>query len=287
MGRVYLVGAGPGDPQLLTLRAYGILKEADVVLYDALVSREVLEFTEPDCLKIYVGKRDGRHALPQEEINELIYKFAGIYDKIVRLKGGDPFVFGRGGEELMFLKERGVEVEVVPGMTSAVAAPSSALIPITHREVASSFAVVTGHPNRGINWADFVKVDTLIILMGVKNKQKIARELIEAGRDPDQPVAFIENATTPHQREVFTTLRELSENPPEVSTPAVMVVGEVVRLRTSRFRSFAYASGAPPLHPPPLQTFPSKRSCSRIACKRCPQTSFWETTGGVSLPSWL
>ncbi len=230
MGKVYLVGGGPGDPDLLTIKAYKLLQSADVVLYDALINKDILNITKPDCLKIYVGKRDSRHTLPQEEINELLYKFAGVYDKIVRLKGGDPFVFGRGGEELMFLRERGVEVEVVPGITSAVAAPSSALIPITHREVASSFAVVTGHPNRGINWADFVKVDTLIILMGVKNRQKIAKELIDAGRDPDQPVAFIEKATTTDQREVFTTLRELSQNPPEVNTPAVMVVGEVVGL---------------------------------------------------------
>ncbi len=245
MGKVYLVGGGPGDPDLLTIKAYKILQSADVVLYDALINKYILNITKPDCLKIYVGKRDSRHTLPQEEINELLYKFAGVYDKIVRLKGGDPFVFGRGGEELLFLRERGVEVEVVPGITSAVAAPSSALIPITHREVASSFAVITGHPNRGINWADFVKVDTLIILMGVKNRQKIAKELIDAGRDPNQPVAFIEKATTPYQREVFTTLRELSQNPPEVNTPAVMVVGEVVRLGNVRVDASVKGVGDP------------------------------------------
>ncbi|WP_457600091.1 uroporphyrinogen-III C-methyltransferase [Hydrogenivirga sp.] len=228
MGKVYLVGAGPGDPELLTLKAYRILKEADVVLYDALVNRDILQLTKPECVRIYVGKRDGKHSLPQEEINELLYRFAKSYKIVVRLKGGDPFVFGRGGEELLYLKERGVEVGVVPGITSAVAAPSSASIPITHREIASSFAVVTGHPNRGINWEDFVKVDTLVILMGVKNRQRIARELIKAGRSPDEPVAFIEKATTPEQREVFTTLKELAQNPPEVNPPAVMVVGEVV-----------------------------------------------------------
>ena len=245
MGKVYLVGGGPGDPDLLTIKAYKLLQSADVVLYDALINKDILNITRPDCLKIYVGKRDSRHTLPQEEINELLYKFAGVYDKIVRLKGGDPFVFGRGGEELLFLRERGVEVEVVPGITSAVAAPSSALIPITHRELASSFAVITGHPNRGINWADFVKVDTLIILMGVKNRQRIARELIEAGRDPDQPVAFIEKATTTDQREVFTTLRELSQNPPEVKTPAVMVVGEAVKLGNVKVGSFVSGIGDP------------------------------------------
>ncbi len=230
MGKVYLVGGGPGDPELLTIKAYRILKEADVVLYDALVSREVLKFTRPDCLRIYVGKRDGKHSLPQEEINHLLLKFSKVYEKVVRLKGGDPFVFGRGGEELLFLREKGVEVEVVPGVTSAVAAPSSAFIPVTQRGMASSFAVVTGHPNRDVDWSAFSKVDTLVILMGVKNRQRIARELIRAGRDPEEPVAFIEKATTPDQREVFTTLGELAQSPPEVSTPAVMVVGKVVDL---------------------------------------------------------
>ena len=230
MGKVYLVGGGPGDPELLTIKAYRILKEADVVLYDALVSREILKFTKPDCLRIYVGKRDGKHSLPQEEINDLLLRFSKVYDKVVRLKGGDPFVFGRGGEELLFLKEKGVEVEVVPGVTSAVAAPSSAFIPVTHRGLASSFAVVTGHPNRGVDWSAFSKVDTLVILMGVKSRQRIAKELIRAGRNPEEPVAFIEKATTPDQREVFTTLGELAENPPEVETPAVMVVGKVVDL---------------------------------------------------------
>ncbi len=244
MGKVYLVGGGPGDPELLTLKAYRVLQEADVVLFDALINRDILKYTKPDCLKIYVGKRDSRHSLPQEEINELIYKFASKNKIVVRLKGGDPFVFGRGGEELIFLRDRGIEVEVVPGITSAVAAPSSAYIPVTHRGVASSFAVITGHPNRGINWSDFAKVDTLVILMGVKKRQEIARELISAGRDPQEPVAFIERATTTSQREVFTTLKELSENPPHVDTPAVMVVGEVVRVAIRFLASFQESFGS-------------------------------------------
>lgn len=230
MGKVYLVGGGPGDPELLTLKAYRVLREADVILYDALVSEDILALARPDCLKIYVGKRDGKHSLPQEEINELLYKFANVYDKIVRLKGGDPFVFGRGGEELLYLSEVGVDVEVVPGITSAIAAPSSAFIPVTHRGVASSFAVITGHPNRDINWSDFAAIDTLVILMGVRNRCRIAKELIKAGRHPEEPVAFIEKATTPHQRRIFTTLGELSKNPPDVETPAVMVVGQVVEM---------------------------------------------------------
>ncbi|NPA41522.1 MAG: uroporphyrinogen-III C-methyltransferase [Aquificae bacterium] len=230
MGKVYLVGGGPGDPELLTIKAYKVLKSADVVLYDALVSKDILTITKLDCLKIYVGKRDGRHSLPQEEINELIYKFARQDKIVVRLKGGDPFVFGRGGEELTYLKEKGIEVEVVPGITSAVAAPSSALIPLTHRGVSSSFAVVTGHPNRGIDWSAFAKIDTLVILMGVKRRQEIARDLIKTGRDPKEPVAFVEKATTPEQRVIFSSLEEVALNPPEVRTPAVMVVGEVVSL---------------------------------------------------------
>ncbi|AAC06540.1 uroporphyrinogen-III C-methyltransferase [Aquifex aeolicus] len=230
MGKVYLIGAGPGDPELLTLKAYRILRKADVVLYDALVNREILHFARQDSLKIYVGKRDGKHSLPQEEINELLHRFALSYKIVVRLKGGDPFVFGRGGEELLYLKSRGVEVEIVPGITSAISAPSSAFIPVTHRGIASSFAVVTGHPNREIKWEDLVNIDTLVVLMGVKNREKIARELIGAGRNPDEPVAFIEKATTPEQREVFSTLKEVAQNPPEVNPPAVMVVGKVVEI---------------------------------------------------------
>ncbi len=230
MGKVYLVGGGPGDPELLTIKAYRILSKAEVILYDALVDRRILDIAPEGCLKIYVGKRDGRHSISQEEINELLLKFSQIYDNVVRLKGGDPFVFGRGGEEFLYLKRRGLEVEVIPGITSAVAAPSSANIPVTHRDVASSFAVVTGHPNRGICWSGFAKVDTLVILMGVKNRQKIALELIKAGRDPSEPVAFVEKATTPDQREIFTTLGDLAQSPPEVSPPAVMVVGQVVSL---------------------------------------------------------
>ena len=237
MGKVYLIGGGPGDPELLTLKAYRILQQADVVLFDALVSREVLLVTKEDCLKVYVGKRDGKHSLPQEEINELLYRFSKVYSTVVRLKGGDPFVFGRGGEETLFLREKGIEVEVIPGVTSAVAGPSSSFIPITHRGVADSFAVINGHPNREVNWNSFSSIGTLVILMGVKNRQFIAKRLIEAGRDPYEPVAFIEKATTPQQREVFSTLIEVAQDPPEVNTPAIMVVGKVVRIGASLKRA--------------------------------------------------
>ncbi len=230
MGKVYLVGGGPGDPELLTVKAYKLIQSADVILFDALVNKEILSLAKPDCLKIYVGKRDGKHSLPQEEINDLMIRLSRVYDRVVRLKGGDPFVFGRGGEEILALVEEGVDVEVVPGVSSAIAGPASAGIPVTYRGIASSFAVVTGHPNRDIDWSAFAKVDTLIILMGVKNRQKIAQELIKVGRDPAEPVAFVESATTSKQREIFTTLKDLAEKPPHVNPPAVMVVGKVVKV---------------------------------------------------------
>ncbi len=245
MGKVYLVGGGPGDPELLTLKAYRVLQEADVVLYDALVSKEILSLTKRDCLKIYVGKRCGRHSLPQEEINDLLHKFVTRYRIVVRLKGGDPFVFGRGGEELLSLKKKGIEVEVIPGITSAVAGPSSAFIPLTYRGMSSSFAVVTGHPGKDINWESFTKIDTLIILMGVKRRQGIARELIKAGREPSELVAFIEKATTPDQREIFTTLERVATNPPPVEPPAVMVVGSVVSLGREVIEHFKAQEGLP------------------------------------------
>ncbi len=230
MGKVYIVGAGPGDPELLTLRAHRLLSDADVILYDALVGREILNIAKPNCLKVYVGKRDGRHSISQEEINELLYKFSRVYDKVVRLKGGDPFIFGRGGEELLYLKSMGVEVEVVPGVSSALSAPASANIPLTHRGVSSSVAIVNGHPNREIDWSSFRGIDTLVVLMGVKNRQKIALQLLNSGRDPNEPVAFVEKATTPEERVIFTNLLELSREPPQVNTPAVMIIGPVVRV---------------------------------------------------------
>ncbi len=234
MGKVYIVGSGPGDPDLLTLKAARILREADVVLYDRLVSNDVLSLTKPGCLHVYVGKEDGKHTIPQEEINRLLLYYATIYEKVVRLKGGDPFIFGRGGEEAVFLAKNGIPFEVVPGISSFYSVPAYAGIPLTMRGLSSSFAVVTGHeaPNkeRRVNWRSFKDVDTLVILMGVKNRQRIARELIEAGRDPNDPVAFIERGTTEDQRIVISTLREVSENPPEVHPPAVFVVGKVVEI---------------------------------------------------------
>jgi len=236
MGKVYIVGAGPGDPELLTLKALRLIKSAEVILYDRLINQEILLFAKPDCELVYVGKEDGKHTIEQEKINELLLRYAHTREVVVRLKGGDPFIFGRGGEEALFLAEHGIEFEVVPGVSSFYSVPAYAGIPITFRGISSSFAVITGHEDprkerSSIDWESLKGINTLIVLMGVSRRKEIARRLIEIGRDPKEPVAFIENGTTERQRVILTDLYELSTNPPEVSPPAIMVVGEVVRLR--------------------------------------------------------
>ncbi len=235
MGKVYLVGAGPGDPELLTVKAYRILQKADVILYDRLISPEILFIAKPSCELIYVGKEDGKHILEQEKINYLLYDYAKNNDIVVRLKGGDPFVFGRGGEEAKFLAERGIPFEVIPGVTSAISVPAYAGVPVTHRGIASSFAVVTGHGHKGkfpdINWEALAGIDTLIFLMGVANRQAIAQNLIKAGRNPDEPVIFIEKGTTKEQKTIVSTLKEVAEGKTTVYSPAIFLIGEVVKLR--------------------------------------------------------
>ena len=236
MGKVYIVGAGPGDPELLTLKALRLIKSAEVILYDRLINQEILLFAKPDCELVYVGKEDGKHTIEQEKINELLLRYAHTREVVVRLKGGDPFIFGRGGEEALFLAEHSIEFEVVPGVSSFYSVPAYAGIPITFRGISSSFAVITGHEDprkerSSIDWESLKGINTLIVLMGVSRRKEIARRLIEIGRDPKEPVAFIENGTTERQRVILTDLYELSTNPPEVSPPAIMVVGEVVRLR--------------------------------------------------------
>ena len=236
MGKVYIVGAGPGDPELLTLKALRLIKSAEVILYDRLINQEILLFAKPDCELVYVGKEDGKHTIEQEKINELLLRYAHTREVVVRLKGGDPFIFGRGGEEALFLAEHGIEFEVVPGVSSFYSVPAYAGIPITFRGISSSFAVITGHEDprkerSSIDWESLKGINTLIDLMGVSRRKEIARRLIEIGRDPKEPVAFIENGTTERQRVILTDLYELSTNPPEVNPPAIMVVGSVVRLR--------------------------------------------------------
>jgi len=230
---VYLVGAGPGRADLLTLRAAQVLAMADVVLYDRLVSAEVLSMARPGALLVDAGKEHGRQEETQRRILEQLDFYAQRHRHVVRLKGGDPCVFGRGAEEWQWLRERGWEVELVPGVTSALAAPALAGIPPTFRGVARSFAVVTGHAcaEQEPDWKALAAVDTLIILMGVARRAHIARQLMAAGRSAGEPVAFVENATLPDERVVTTDLAAVAAGIVEAGNPAVMVVGGVVRLR--------------------------------------------------------
>jgi len=236
MGKVYLVGAGPGDLELLTLKAYRLIKSADVILYDRLINPEILSIRKERCELVYVGKEDNKHTIEQDKINELLLIYAYNKNVVVRLKGGDPFVFGRGGEEALFLAKHGIEFEVVPGISSAIAAPTYAGIPVTFRGISSSFAVITGHEDpqkehSNIDWISLKGINTLIFLMAVSNRQNIAKKLLDIGRCPDEPVAFIENGTIPCQKTTITTLHELAYNPPNIKSPALMIIGQVVKLR--------------------------------------------------------
>jgi len=236
MSRVYLTGAGPGDIELLTMKAYRVITGADVIIYDRLANPEILEMAKDGCEFVYVGKEDGRHTLPQEEINEVIYQNALKHNVVVRLKGGDPFVFGRGGEEGAYLRERGVKFEIIPGITSAVSVPAYAGIPVTHRGVAVSFRVVTGHesPNKKesqIAWENFRTDDTIVFLMGLHNLAKIASRLIAVGKPKDYPCAVISRGTTKDQSVVVGTLENILEKAKDVPTPALIIVGKVVTLR--------------------------------------------------------
>ena len=242
-GRVYIVGAGPGDPELITVKGLKLIREADVIVYDRLIPKELLEEAKPGAKLIYAGKRPGMHAMTQEEINKLLRDLACQGYMVVRLHGGDPYVFGRGEEECMYLREHGVECVVVPGITSAIAGPAYAGIPVTSRYVASSFAVVTGREAEGkqrhIDYAAVASaVDTLVILMGVGRLEEIASQLLEAGIDPETPAAIIENATTPSQRVVTGTLKDIAVRASEagVKPPAVIVIGRVVGLREKLWR---------------------------------------------------
>lgn len=238
MGRVYVVGGGPGDPELITLKALRILENADVVVYDRLVNPEILRYAAKVKEMTCVGKEKGE-SWKQEEINKLLIEKARQYDVVVRLKNGDPMLFSRGGEECEALKSAGVMYEVVPGVSSALAAPTYAGIPLTHRDYSSSVAIVTGHKREG--YGDDVKylrkifssVDTVIVLMGVSNLERIIEEAVASGLPASTPVAIIENATLSSQR-VFTgtleNILDLAEKH-DVKPPAVLVFGRVVELR--------------------------------------------------------
>ncbi len=236
-GKVFLVGAGPGDPKLLTLRAAEVLKEADVVVYDRLVSDSVLELASESAEKIYVGKSSVKHELSQEKINELLANLALEGKTVVRLKGGDPFVFGRGGEEAETFADKQIDFEVVPGVTSAIAAPAYAGIPLTHRDYASSLAIVTGHQaadaKTPVDWRKLAgSVDTIVVLMGVGSLESTADNLIGGGLSPDVPVAVIEWGTLKKQRCVIGKLGTIAKEAKRksVKPPAVIVIGEVVNL---------------------------------------------------------
>jgi len=224
---VYLVGAGPGDPDLITLKAVKVLKDADVVIYDRLANDEILKYAEKADL-IYVGKKAGEHYKTQCEINQILIDEAQKNEIVVRLKGGDPFVFGRGGEEMLALLEKNIPVETVPGLTSAVGVPTAAGLPVTHRGVATSLTIVTGHedPTKGetqVKW-DF-KADTIIILMGVGRLEDNTRKLMMY-KDPDTPVCVIENGTMPNERIITDTLENISKK--DIKSPALVIVGNVV-----------------------------------------------------------
>lgn len=240
-GHVYLIGAGPGDPGLLTLRGKEILEKADVVVYDRLVSPAILGMCSPKAKMVDVGKMPTHHKVKQSEINKLLVQFAQEYPLgvIARLKGGDPFVFGRGGEEALELVDAGVEFDVVPGITSAISVPAYAGIPVSHRGIATSFHIITGHEKAESNGElslDFENLakcqGTLIFLMGIANMDFIAKCLMECGKDPKTPLAFIEKGTTPYQRTVMATLETAGETivREKVTAPAITIMGGVVEL---------------------------------------------------------
>ncbi|MEB3359282.1 MAG: uroporphyrinogen-III C-methyltransferase [Synechococcales bacterium] len=239
VGKVYLVGAGPGDPGLFTLKGKTLLEYADVVVYDALVSPDILAMVNPQAELINAGKRRGRHSLLQTDTTRLLIEKAQTCAVVVRLKGGDPFVFGRGGEEMADLVEAGVPVEVVPGITAGIAAPAYAGIPLTHRGYSSSVTFVTGHEAAGkyrpqVNWRAIAhSSETIVIYMGIHNLTHIVDELLTAGLATDTPVALVRWGTRPDQEELVGTLETICEQVEvtQFSAPAIAVVGSVVHLR--------------------------------------------------------
>lgn len=238
-GKVYLIGAGPGDIGLLTVKGLKCLQKAEVVVYDFHLNAQILNYINHDAEFIYAGKRGGHHAMTQDEINRALVENAKKGKIVCRLKGGDPFVFGRGGEEAEVLVNEGIEFEVIPGVSSAIAAPAYAGIPLTHRKYSSSFAVITGNeaitkPESTIEWSKLAGgFDTLVFLMGIKNIGNITSKLLEHGKSPDTPVAVVRWGSRPDQKTVVSTLKEITELVKEenIRPPAVMIIGNVVKLR--------------------------------------------------------
>ncbi|MDZ7963157.1 MAG: uroporphyrinogen-III C-methyltransferase [Aulosira sp. DedQUE10] len=238
LGKVYLVGAGPGDPGLMTLKGKGLLECADVVIYDALVSPAILEMINPQAEKINAGKRMGRHSLLQEVTTQLLIEKAQDHAIVVRLKGGDPFIFGRGGEEMAELVAAGISVEVVPGITSGIAAPAYAGIPLTHRLYSSSVTFVTGHESAGkyrptVNWSAIAHgSETIVIYMGIHNLPYIVEQLTAAGLSSSTPIALVRWGTRPEQEELISTIGTIVEQVEKTGfeAPAIAVIGSVVNL---------------------------------------------------------
>lgn len=236
-GEVYIVGAGPGDPDLLTLKALQLMQQADVIVYDGLVSEEVLNLCRRDAERISVRKEAGRHSVPQDQINQILVDLAAKGHKVCRLKGGDPFIFGRGGEEAEVLVEQNIGFQIVPGITAAAGCSSYAGIPLTHREYAQGVQFVTGHPKKGgqgPQWQTLAKANqTLVIYMGLINSQVIVSELIKYGRNGNTPVAIVERGTTANQRVVTGELNDLVEliKHNSIASPGLIIIGEVVALQ--------------------------------------------------------
>jgi len=238
-GTVYLVGAGPGDPELLTLRAHRLLRSCDALVYDSLVPRALLDLVPPQCELHFVGKRRGHHSVPQRSTNAVLVELAARHTTVVRLKGGDPFLFGRGGEEAAHLAAAGVPVQVVPGVTAGIAAPAYAGIPVTHRAAGSSVTFVTGHEEidkarPSVDWRGLARSsDGLVIYMGLHNLRRIGDELMAGGLGPETPAAVIQQGTVQGQRVLVTVLGELAERAEAegLASPSIVLVGAMVAQR--------------------------------------------------------
>lgn len=252
-GKVYLVGTGPGDPKLLTLRAWELIRAAEVAIYDRLVSNEILRLLPESAKRVYVGKMAHHEDIRQDEINELLAFEARRGKNVLRLKGGDPFLFGRGGEEAEALRFNGIDFEVVPGVSSALAVPAYAGLPLTHRRLSSSVAIVTGHEDsskneKSVKWSKLAKaVDTIVVLMGAATLHAIAKGLLDGGLDPTTPVAAVQWGTTPNQKTFLFTLEDAkSKRSPLIDPPCVIVVGKVGTL-AKQLRWFQEYRGADPV----------------------------------------
>jgi len=233
--KIYLVGTGPGDPDLLTVKALRLLQNADVVIYDRLVSEGILQQIPAGVSKIYVGKKSGNHTLPQDEINQLLLNLSETNRTIVRLKGGDPFVFGRGSEEALLLAQHGIKFEIVPGITAASACATYAGIPLTHRGLSKGIQIVTGHSQLNqtleLDWKSLADDNkTIVIYMGLTNIKLITTSLIDAGLDKNIPAAAIQNGTTAKQNRILTTLEKLADDSLDLQAPVIFVIGKVVSL---------------------------------------------------------